>query len=162
MSDREPFRILFVCTGNTCRSPMAEAVARRVLRDLGWDHVEVASAGTAAAEGEPASGGALRAVAKQGLELGGHRSRALSVRAIDRADLVLAMSPGHLLRVVALGGGEKATLLASFAAGDDPTDVPDEVPDPFGGSDEVYDATLHTLERLVTRALRRLEPILAP
>lgn len=141
---------------------MAEAIARRNLDALGWKHVEVRSAGTAAVEGESASDGALQAAAKSGLDLGGHRSTQLTADALAWADLVLGMSASHLVRVVELGGGEKATLLTSFAAGGDPTGVPDSVPDPFGGSDEKYEATLRTLERLVERALRRLEPILAP
>jgi protein-tyrosine phosphatase len=142
---------------------MAEALARRALDDLGWDHVEVRSAGTAAPEGGPASKGAVRAAAKRGLDLGGHRSRSLSGEALEWADLVLVMSPGHLFRAVELGGGDKTTLLTSFAAGDDPEGAwVEEVPDPFGGPDEEYEATLTVLERLVERSLRRLEPILAP
>ena len=54
-----PLRVLFVCTGNTCRSPMAEVIARRGVRDRGWEHVEVGSAGVAAFDGAPASGGAI-------------------------------------------------------------------------------------------------------
>ncbi len=163
VTDREPFRILFVCTGNTCRSPMAEAVARKTLSDLGWDHVEVGSAGTAAIDGAPASDGARRAARKHGLDLGDHRSRSLGAEALGWADLVLVMSPSHLFRVVEMGGGEKATLLTSFASGDDSEGaLADEVPDPFGGADEEYEATLDALESLVERALRRLEPIVEP
>ena len=51
-----PFRLLFVCTGNTCRSPMAEVIARRRVAELGWDRVDVRSAGVAAFDGSPASG----------------------------------------------------------------------------------------------------------
>ncbi len=141
---------------------MAEAVARRELASLGWTHVEVRSAGTAAAEGAPASAGAVRAAAGSGLDLSAHRSARLTTDALEWADLVLAMSAGHLVRIVEMGSGDKATLLTSFAAAGDSREVPDSVPDPFGGTDEEYEATLQVLERLVERALRRLAPIVAP
>ncbi len=162
VTDREPFRLLFVCTGNTCRSPMAEVLARRTLGTLGWDHVEVRSAGTGAAAGVPASEGAMRAAERNGLDLSEHRSTPLTDDVVQWADLVLAMSANHLLRVVALGYGDKAALLTSFAAGEGPQGVPESVRDPFGGSDEEYEETFRLLERLVEQALRRLEPILAP
>jgi len=82
--------------------------------------------------------------------------------ALDWADLILVMSPSHLVRVSGMGAGEKVTLLGAFAAGDDPEGVPEAVPDPFGGSDEEYEATFVLLERLVGRVLDRLAPILAP
>jgi protein-tyrosine-phosphatase len=81
---------------------------------------------------------------------------------LEWADLILVMSPSHLVRVSGMGAGEKATLLGSFAAGEDPEEIPEAVPDPFGGSDEEYEATFVLLERLVGRVLDRLAPILAP
>lgn len=141
---------------------MAGALARRAVERLGWAHVEVRSAGVGAVEGLPASDGALRATARNGLDLSDHRSTPVTADLLEWADLVLAMSVNHLLRIVALGYGDKAALLSSFAAGDDPEEVPESVKDPFGGSDEEYEETLHLLERLVDRSLRRLEPILAP
>lgn len=158
----EPFRILFVCSGNTCRSPLAQALAQEGVRRLGWSHVEVSSAGVGAAPGEPAAGGSIRAAARHGLDLAGHRSSPLTAEALERADMVLAMSPGHLAPLVALGAGDKAALLTDFAAAVDPEGVPPSVPDPFGGADEAYEATYVLLERLVERALQRLAPILAP
>ncbi len=154
----EPFRILFVCTGNTCRSPMAEAIARRDARARGWHHVEVRSAGTGAVPGAPSSEGAQGAAARHGLDLDAHRSSPLTADELAWADLVLTMSPSHLFRVVELGGGDRAFLLTAFAA----ADVPASVPDPFGGSDEEYEAIFILLERLVEGALDRLEPFVAP
>lgn len=161
-ADTQPFRVLFVCTGNTCRSPLAAALAREGLRRRGWRNVEVTSAGVAAASGEPASEGSSRAAARHGLDLQGHRAAFLTPEALERADLVLAMSPGHMERLGEWGAGEKASLLTEFAAAVDPEGVPDAVPDPFGGPDEAYEATYVLLERLVDRALQRLAPILAP
>ena len=160
----ETFRVLFVCTGNTCRSPTAEAIARRELRELGWSHVEVRSAGAGAEPGEPASEGARRAAARNGLSLDDHRSTPLDSDQVAWADLILVMSPSHLFRVADLGGGERAALLDAFARGreEEAARGGGGVPDPFGGDDEAYAETFAVLEDLVRAAVRRLEPILSP
>ena len=158
----EPFRLLFVCTGNTCRSPLAEVIARRVAADRGWSRLEVRSAGIATVNGGPASEGSERTAARHGLDLSSHRSTALSPELLEWADLVLAMSPLHLARVREGGAGEKAELLTSFATGGETGDAGDTVPDPFGGSDADYEITFTVLEELVGQALHRLAPLVAP
>jgi protein-tyrosine-phosphatase len=157
-NDQDVFRILFVCTGNTCRSPMAEVIARARAEALGWTHVAFSSAGTGAMEGAPASGGAVRVAAAHGLDLRGHRSRPLTASDVERFDLILAMSPSHLMSLVDIGAGERAALLTSYAGGH-PTDAREvSIPDPVGGPDEEYEDTFRLLELLIEKTLARLEP----
>lgn len=143
--------ITFVCTGNTCRSPVAEAIARRAIAERGMAGVTVGSAGTAAIDGAAASVGARRTAAEAGLSLDGHRSAPLTEEVVAASALVLCMDGSHLWRARELGGGPECLLLADMAG------ESGEVGDPFGGSDEIYRATLRELERLVHGVLKNVK-----
>ena len=145
MPGAEPlFRVLFVCTGNTCRSPLAAAALVRALGDRAGQ-VEVTSAGTAAFDGAPASEGSRQVAARSGLDLSRHKARRLDRAVLSGVDLVLLMDPRDLPQVRALDpeAAEQSYGLADFAR---PAATGEPVPDPFGGSPEAYEECLRRIE----------------
>ena len=142
--------VLFVCTGNICRSPLAASLLERALKDRGLE-VAVTSAGTGAWDGAPASEGAYLVGLERGLDLSGHRARLLSRELVDAADLILTMARHHRARVDELGGEGKVFVLGEYAGKGG-----DEVSDPFGGDLAVYRDTAQELEALAEAVADRL------
>lgn len=146
-------RILFVCTGNTCRSALAEALARKVIVERALTDVEVHSAGTSAWDGAPASDGALLVGMERNLDLSQHRAQTLTRDLVRDADLVLAMGPHHLERIEALGGSGRSHLVTDFASRGASARP---VNDPIGGELELYRATADELDQEIRRVFDRI------
>ena len=152
----QPFRLLFVCTGNTCRSPMAEVIARNEIEQRGWNSVDVRSAGIAAFDGAGASSGASRASEAHGLDLTGHRATFLTKEVVTWADLILVMSTSHFMSVTELGAGEISSLITSFADEREGQAISESVPDPVGGTEQEYLETFDLIKDLVNKVLQRI------
>ncbi|MEO8452013.1 MAG: low molecular weight protein arginine phosphatase [Gemmatimonadota bacterium] len=152
MTEPRPFEILVVCTGNTCRSPLAAAALGRAIEQANLGNVRVSSAGTGAWEGAPASEGSYLVALEAGLDLSAHRARPLTEELVDGADLILAMSRSHLARARELGGRDRAHLFAEFAGAGEGV----EVADPFGSDLEEYRRTLRELEEMTPGIMARL------
>lgn len=134
------FTILFVCTGNTCRSPMAEGALRMLLDKKRPGKFEVVSAGTSAAAGFPATMYANEASKIWDVDLSKHLSRPLTSALIDKADLIFAMTPEHYREIVRIkrDAEAKTYLFKSFPnAGADG----EGVVDPIGQSLDRYNET---------------------
>ncbi len=142
-------RIVFVCTGNTCRSPMAEAIARsRVSKEAEPLETEILSAGLHAGEGSPATPQAIEALREMGYEMETHRSRALSLSQLAGADAIYTMTDTHLRGVLSMDPFAPAERL----------DVAGDIPDPIGGPLREYRECAARIKEAIEGRLKELDP----
>ncbi len=135
---------LFVCTGNTCRSPMAAGCMKKALTDIGAVD-EVMSAGLST-DGSPATENAVLALAEWGIDISAHRSKSLTIDMCDWADRILVMTPMHRFALVNAGvSAEKITVLTEKDGG---------IADPYGGDLDCYRYTRDQLEREIEKLLK--------
>ena len=147
--------VLFVCTGNICRSPIAEGLFRRLLGNR--KDIEVASAGVHAVRGQPPSLYAVQVCEEEGVDIGDLRSQPLTAAVVDRATHIFAMTGAHLETIQTLfpEGAEKSFLLREFEEPN--TTVWRDVPDPIGLGRDVYEVCARTIKNALPSVLAFVE-----
>lgn len=148
--------ILFVCSGNTCRSPMAQAIAETMFRKAGsgLESIKVMSAGIAAVDGQPASANAIEAMREMGMDISRHRSRMLNGELVGQADLILTMTLQHKRYVLMMfpESYDKVFTLKEYAdCGSS------DISDPFGGSLEDYRECADEIQQALSRLVQKLK-----
>ncbi len=152
--------ILFVCTGNICRSPMAEGLFRHAVK--GRSDFEVLSAGVGAVEGLPPSEHAVRALRELGIDISHQRSRMLTSQLVERADYIFGMTHSHVDAIMLLypQAAEKTFLLREF---DETLDsFENDIPDPIGGSYDVYLNCRDQIEQGIASMMKFIEQTSVP
>jgi protein-tyrosine-phosphatase len=149
--------ILFVCTGNTCRSPMGEGYFRHLIKQSGRQDLTVSSAGTSASDGFPVSNGSLVTMRGYGIDISDLRSTTLTRELVEDADLIITMSRGHRLQI---GRAmpyvlDKTHLLMEF---DGQPDL--DVNDPVGGDYELYSNCFKGMKQALDNLFLDIDKIL--
>ena len=151
-------RILFVCTGNSCRSVMAEGIMRRLLARAGLDTISVESAGVFAMEGMPPTRETLRVLQAVGVDASMHRARTLTMPLVESSDLIFAMEQfqvDEILRRVPEARG-KAHLLKPYGLSRPDAEGNPNIPDPIGKPMEVYEVCFSEISGAVERVAKSL------
>lgn len=133
--------ILFVCTGNTCRSPMAEGILKSMLSEK--DNIQVLSGGIFAPQGAGASENAILAMREKGIDISAHTAQNINSDVIGESDLILAMTSSHKQMIIAAFGDEardKVYTVCEYA------DTDGDISDPYGGDIECYKMCADMLE----------------
>lgn len=146
---------MFLCTGNLCRSPLAEGILRHKLEDKGIVSAAVSSAGTFALDGNPAATLTIEVADDHGVDISSHRARHVTREMLEGASLVVGMETDHLVEAgVILGDNEgKYRLMTDFGP---PEMRGSDIEDPYGAPKGLYEAVYDRIDICVDGLLREL------
>ena len=154
----DPYRVLFVCTGNICRSPMAEGLLREILADRLKSKVIVSSAGTHANEGQKAEPQAIIAAQEAGADISDHRARPVAPDLIEQNDLILVMEKLHAIAIKSMlpDKENRVRMVGEY----NPTGNIVEIPDPYGADLAQYRKSLNLLQECLVSVAGFLDMML--
>lgn len=162
MTDSPKFSILFVCTGNTCRSPMAEGITRKIALEYNIDKFHISSAGTGAINGLPATNYAIAAAKHWDIDIIQHQSRTLNKNIIKGSDLILAMGVEHVEYILALDRSAKSRTYMLKGFPKPFSAMQERVEDPIGGSLDQYNQTFLELDEIIRKSFPQIVELSPP
>ena len=137
-NDGDIMNILFVCTGNTCRSPMAEGLFKKLLADRKIENVSCSSAGLFAMTGDEVTPNSVKACERFEVDISAHRARRITSYILDETDKFVCMTPEHAASLSLYVPSEKLIVLG------------EGIPDPFGGDMETYIRCANSIRTALT------------
>lgn len=137
-NDGDIMNILFVCTGNTCRSPMAEGLFKKLLADRKIENVSCSSAGLFAMTGDEVTPNSVKACERFEVDISAHRARRITSYILDETDKFVCMTPEHAASLSLYVPSEKLVVLGGG------------IPDPFGGDMETYIRCANSIRTALT------------
>ena len=145
--------ILFICTGNTCRSPMAEGFFRDLVEHSNRKDITVSSAGTFAGDGESPSMNSITAMKEIGIDISDYKSSPLTIELVDKADMIIAMTISHKHAVGQMSAiaVKKCSVLGEY------NNSGEDLSDPFGGSQNVYGYCLTTMKPSLENLFKKIQ-----
>ncbi|OGW77220.1 MAG: hypothetical protein A3C51_01875 [Omnitrophica bacterium RIFCSPHIGHO2_02_FULL_46_20] len=152
--------VLLVCTGNSCRSIMAEGLLKKYLKKEGKEDIEVKSAGARAIDDMPPTAETIEVMKKEGVDVSGFRSKRLTYDLIKKADLILAMASHHMDEIIktAPDAAPKAHLLKQYGLKTDDVEVREDpdILDPIGKPISYYERVFETIKKEIERIVKLL------